>query len=42
MHMTLASRCLLSDSLERGHSVVAESADTRQLHDHPGAEEHAG
>ena len=30
------------DRLERGHSVVAESADTRQLHDHPGAEEHAG
>lgn len=31
-----------SDSIQRGHSVVAESADTRQLHDHPGAEEHAG
>ncbi|WP_455906296.1 hypothetical protein, partial [Kitasatospora purpeofusca] len=31
-----------ADRFERGHSVVAESADTRQLHDHPGAEEHAG
>jgi hypothetical protein len=31
-----------ADSLERRHSVVAESADTRQLHDHPGAEEHGG
>jgi len=31
-----------ADSLERGHSMVAESADTRQLHDHPGAEEYAG
>ncbi|WP_423241093.1 plasmid mobilization relaxase MbeA [Erwinia amylovora] len=31
-----------ADSLERGHSVVAGAADTRQLHDHPGAEEHAG
>lgn len=31
-----------ADSLERGHFVVAESADTRQLHDHPGAEAHAG
>ena len=31
-----------ADSLGRGHSVVAEPADTRQLHDHPGAEEHAG
>ncbi|WP_444546743.1 plasmid mobilization relaxase MbeA [Enterobacter kobei] len=30
------------DRLECGHSVVAESADTRQLHDHPGAEEHTG
>ena len=31
-----------ADRLERGHSVVAGAADTRQLHDHPGAEEHAG
>lgn len=31
-----------ADRVERGHSVVAESADTRQLHDHTGAEEHAG
>ena len=31
-----------ADRIERVHSVVAESADTRQLHDHPGAEEHAG
>jgi len=31
-----------ADRLERGHSVVAESADTRQLREHPGAEEHAG
>ena len=30
------------DSLERRYSMVAESADTRQLHDHPGAEEHGG
>lgn len=31
-----------TDRLERWHSVVAGAADTRQLHDHPGAEEHAG
>lgn len=31
-----------TDSVERGHSVVAGAADTRQLHDHPGAEAHAG
>ena len=31
-----------ADSVERGHSVVAESADTRQLHDHPGSEGRAG
>ncbi|NBD49017.1 plasmid mobilization relaxase MbeA, partial [Enterobacter hormaechei] len=31
-----------ADRLERGHSVVAGAADTRQLHDHPGAEEYAG
>ena len=31
-----------ADSLKCGHSVVAGAADTRQLHDHPGAEEHAG
>ena len=31
-----------ADSIERGHSVVAGAADTRQLLDHPGAEEHAG
>lgn len=31
-----------ADRLERGHSVVAESADTRQLHEHPGAEGHTG
>uniref|UniRef100_A0A2C9LVM1 Uncharacterized protein n=1 Tax=Biomphalaria glabrata TaxID=6526 RepID=A0A2C9LVM1_BIOGL len=31
-----------ANRLERGHSVVAESADTRQLHDHPGAEGRAG
>ena len=30
------------DSRQLGHSVVAGAADTRQLHDHPGAEEHAG
>ncbi|MBN3166072.1 plasmid mobilization relaxase MbeA, partial [Pectobacterium brasiliense] len=30
-----------ADRLERGHSVVAGAADTRKLHDHPGAEEHA-
>ena len=30
------------DSRQFGHSVVAGAADTRQLHDHPGAEEHAG
>ena len=31
-----------ADSLKRGHSVVAGAADTRKLHDHTGAEEHAG
>ncbi|KHE03578.1 DNA polymerase, partial [Citrobacter braakii] len=31
-----------ADRLERGNSVVAGAADTRELHDHPGAEEHAG
>ena len=31
-----------ADRLERGNSVVAGAADTRQLHDHPGAEAHAG
>lgn len=31
-----------ADSIQRGHSVVAGAADTRELHDHPGAEEHAG
>jgi hypothetical protein len=31
-----------ADRLERGHTVVAGAADTRQLHNHPGAEEHAG
>lgn len=31
-----------ADRLERRHSVVAGAADARQLHDHPGAEEHAG
>ncbi|WP_102799020.1 plasmid mobilization relaxase MbeA [Escherichia coli] len=31
-----------ADSVERGHSVVAGAADTRELYDHPGAEEHAG
>ena len=31
-----------ADRLERGHSVVAGATDTRQLHDHPGAEAHAG
>lgn len=31
-----------ADRVERGHSVVAGAADTRQLHNHPGAEEHAG
>ncbi|TRE14174.1 hypothetical protein FG573_024200, partial [Salmonella enterica subsp. enterica serovar Derby] len=31
-----------ADSIGRKHSVVAGAADTRQLHDHPGAEEHAG
>lgn len=30
------------DRLERGHSVVAGAADTRQLHEHPGAEGGAG
>ena len=31
-----------ADSIGRKHSMVAGAADTRQLHDHPGAEEHAG
>ena len=31
-----------ADSLERGHSVVAGAADTRQLHEYPGAEGRAG
>lgn len=31
-----------ADRLERGHSVVAGAADTRQRHDNTGAEEHAG
>ena len=31
-----------ADRHEREHTVVAGAADTRQLHDHPGAEEHAG
>ncbi|HHU4123574.1 TPA: plasmid mobilization relaxase MbeA [Raoultella ornithinolytica] len=31
-----------ADRIERGHSVVAGAADTRQLHDYPGAEEYAG
>ncbi|WP_423246464.1 plasmid mobilization relaxase MbeA [Pectobacterium colocasium] len=31
-----------ADLVERGYSVVAGAADTRQLHDHQGAEEHAG
>lgn len=31
-----------TDSLERRYSVVAESADTRQLRDHQRTEEHAG
>ena len=31
-----------ADSIGRKHSVVAGAADTRQLHDHPGAEAHAG
>ena len=31
-----------ADRLERGHTVVAGTADTRQRHDHPRAEEHAG
>ena len=31
-----------ADSLMRGHSVVAGAADSRQLHDHPGADAHAG
>ncbi|CAX53401.1 plasmid mobilization relaxase MbeA [Erwinia pyrifoliae] len=30
------------DRLERGHSVVAGAADTRQLHEHPGTEGRAG
>jgi len=30
------------DSRQLGHSVVAGAADTRELYDHPGAEEHAG
>lgn len=31
-----------ADSIQRGHSVVAGAADTRQLHEHPGAEGRAG
>ena len=31
-----------ADRHEREHSVVAGAADTRELYDHPGAEEHAG
>lgn len=31
-----------ADSLERGNSVVAGAADTRQLHEYPGAEGRAG
>ena len=31
-----------ADRIERGHSVVAGAADTRQLHEHPGAERRAG
>ncbi|KKB02639.1 DNA polymerase, partial [Pantoea anthophila] len=31
-----------ADRVERGHSMVAGEPDTRELHDHPGAEEHAG
>ncbi len=31
-----------ADRLKRGHSVVAGAADTRQLHEHQGSEEHAG
>ncbi|ECA3757775.1 nuclease [Salmonella enterica subsp. enterica serovar Poona] len=31
-----------TDSLERGHSVVAGEPDARQLHEYPGAEERAG
>ncbi|WP_416350788.1 plasmid mobilization relaxase MbeA, partial [Salmonella enterica] len=31
-----------ADSLGRGHSVVAGAADTRQLHEYPGAEGRAG
>ena len=31
-----------ADRLERGHSVVAGAADTRQLHAHPGAEGRSG
>lgn len=32
----------VSDRLRRGHSLVAGAADTRQLHEHPGAEGSAG
>jgi len=31
-----------ADSVERGHSVVAGTADARQLREHPGAEGYAG
>ncbi len=31
-----------ADSFRRGHSVVAGTDDSRQLHDHPGAEAHGG
>ncbi|WP_427004084.1 plasmid mobilization relaxase MbeA [Pantoea eucrina] len=31
-----------ADSIERRHSLVAGTADSRQLHDHPGADAHAG
>lgn len=31
-----------TDRLERGYSLVAGAADARQLHEHPGAEGHAG
>ncbi len=38
----MSQRLRAADSLKCGHSMVAGAADTRQLHDHPGAEEHAG
>ncbi len=40
--LTIVSGLRAADSLKCGHSMVAGAADTRQLHDHPGAEEHAG